>query len=384
MESYKYKHWEILRKDKTIIITDSLGKLIYKAELSPKKNVLGKINIPLSNLCTMKCIYCSEYESNKKEPVITSIETAEAVIDSYFRFIVERENIQSVCLSFDYGGEPMCMFRTLVQLSHYFRRKCETFHKHGVVQMTTNGVWHTELVDDVLNTVDEVIFSIDGYKELHDKYRRYKSEKSGFDLIVKNARMVYKAGKLKQISSVITVDTISNCEKYAKFFLENFPGTTIKTNAVIITEEVKSNGIEKIPYATWNQFIDDMKQITQGSIEILNSKPDKDILLSYSYGCEHMQMINWFYWLNGTITCCMDREMSSYVIGILDKNRVNMNQTLMESLESQNYIENISKCRDCFAKYYCSGGCPKFRNDGINCDRRRKKYAKLLIERARL
>lgn len=36
----------------------------------------------------------------------------------------------------------------------------------------------------------------------------------------------------------------------------------------------------------------------------------------------------------------------------------------------------------CLAKYYCSGGCPEFRNEKLNCERRVKKYARMFIQKA--
>lgn len=382
MKNYQYNHWDIYRKEKKIIIKNLLNGKIFETDILPKHNILGKINIPLSNLCTMNCLYCSEAEMNTKNPMVTSFEIGTSIIDAYFDFIRNKNDIEIVCLSFDYGGEPMCAFSALIQLSHYFRNQCAAYHKHSIIQMTTNGVWDTNLVDDVLMVVDEIIFSIDGNKEIHDKYRKYKNEESCFNLIVENAKKVYSAGKLKQISSVITLDTISNYTDYAKFFMENFSGTSIKVHAVMITGNAKLNELKKILLEIWSQFIIQIKQIVGDSITILNSKPDKDVFYAYFFGCEHMCMTNWFYWLNGTITCCTDRDYEPYIIGKVEKNIVNMNYERMHLLQNNNYIENITKCNDCLAKYYCSGGCSKF--DNINCKRRIHKYAKLLIEKARL
>lgn len=44
-------------------------------------------------------------------------------------------------------------------------------------------------------------------------------------------------------------------------------------------------------------------------------------------------------------------------------------------------VNNLTKCHDCLAKYYCSGGCPEFRNEKLNCERRVKKYARMFIQK---
>ena len=65
--------------------------------------------------------------------------------------------------------------------------------------------------------------SIDGDKELNERYRIHRSEGSVFSTILSNAKAIYNSGKLKQISSVVTVDTVAGVERYIDFLAENFP-----------------------------------------------------------------------------------------------------------------------------------------------------------------
>lgn len=359
---------------------------IYRDEVVLKRihlqseNVrLAKINIPLSNICTMKCLYCSEAEYSKNA-VVNKEKYIIQILDEYFDWIEQYKYIEEVRLSFDYGGEPLCQFDLLKKTVLYFRKKCAIYEKTPFVMMTTNGTWNVKLINDILDFVDEIIVSIDGPKEIHDKYRKYKCEESKYELIVSNAKAIMASGKLKHISTVVTRDTVLKTKEYAEFLLDNFAGSTVKVAAVILTGDAVNNSIDKISFNEWNYFISELRNIVGDKIALIDSKPEKKIDVRYEYGCEHMRMHNWFCWLDGSITCCTDREKDLYEIGRLIDDKIVINYDKMLELKNGNFIEHIEKCSNCIAKYYCTGGCPDFRDKKINCTRRIEKYAKLLIK----
>ena len=133
----------------------------------------------------------------------------------------------------------------------------------------------------------------------------------------------------------------------------------------------------------WNEFIERIKEIAKGKIIIIDSKPEKKLEYKYTYGCEHMRMSNWFCWLDGNISCCTDRENSNYYIGHVNFETLKMDYSCMSKLEKENNVENIEICSVCIAKYYCSGGCPEFRKEKMNCERRIEKYAKMFTKKIR-
>lgn len=381
MKEYVYNQFHIVRQDNNIIISDCMGNEKNRIVLKPDINNLGKINIPLSNMCTMKCKYCSEAEYIRKKNYITSEKDAFIVINTYLSYIAKNTNINQIMLSFDYGGEPVCQINLLEKISSHFRNECKKNGKKSIVQMTTNAAWDSNLISRVISAVDEIIVSIDGYKDLQEKYRIHKSGNSVFDSILNNAKRIYKSGKLKQISSVITMDTVINEDKYISFLSNNFPGVAVKMNSVIVAGDAKTNNIERIPFSSWTEFMKKARVLSNGKLEILDSKPEKSLTTLYKYGCEHMKMTNWFYWLDGKITCCTDRETEIYVIGCVKNNDIIMDYDTMNYFIIESCVDNIQRCKYCIAKYYCAGGCPSFSEKKINCNRRLEKYAKLLIKR---
>ena len=374
--------YQVFRNDSHIIInSDTIGKVDF--ELLEENTSLGKLNLPLSNSCTMQCLYCSEAKYIKKDNVVLDVNCAYKIIDAYFEWIGRFSDIDAVRLSFDYGGEPICQLNLLEKISVYFRTKCEKQKLKSSILLTTNCAWNSELLPQVIACVDEIIVSLDGPKSIHEEYRKYKNKKTSFGLILDNALQIYKKRKLKHFSSVITYNTIENAKSYIDFFIKCFPGTTIKVVAVKPIGDAIVNGIEHISMQDWNNFIKCLKDLADGKVSIIDSKPEKKIDYKYLYGCEHLRMTNWFYWLNGRISCCTDRDKVKYYFAVMEHGVLNIDTEKMEELSYNNDVNHLEKCNDCLAKYYCSGGCPDFRYDKFNCEKRVEKYARMFIEKAK-
>lgn len=370
---------EYIKDDKQILIKKD-GVVLKYIELKDVDIHIGKINIPLSNICTMECIYCSEGVYNSESNKCINETNAFVFIDAYIEWIKNYEYINEIVLTFDYGGEPTSQIELLHKVVFYFREKCKKNKIKSIVRMTSNGIWNVRAKKIVEDCIDEVIISLDGPKEIQEKYRISKNGYS-FDFILNNALDVKNNNKLKQVSSVITKTTIQRKEAYLDFMVKYFSGGAVKMTPVLMKGNARINKIESINRNEWNEFVKYMKTETNGVIKIIDSYIGKDIDKMYYYGCEHMQMTNWFLWLDGNITCCTDRERKEFVIGEVDDNIINMKYEYMHTLINENYIDNIDQCQNCIAIHYCAGGCPTFRKKQINCDERVKKYAKFLIEK---
>lgn len=259
MKGFFENGYQVLREGKHIIVKSD-EKNEIKFELMQECVKLGKLNLLLSNNCTMQCLYCSEAEYIREHKEVLNEKIAFQVIDAYFEWIKRYSNLETVRLSFDYGGEPVCQLGLLEKISNYFRNKCKEQNRMSSVLMTTNCVWDNGLISRVLDSVDEIVISLDGPKDIHEKYRKYKGKMSGFDLMFDNALEIYKSGKLKHFSSVITYNTINNLEKYIDFFMKYFPESSIKIAAVIVTGDASTNGIERISLHDWANFVENIKK----------------------------------------------------------------------------------------------------------------------------
>ena len=382
MINYRYdNYWLELVEDEEgseILVYDN-DRLIRRISLSEEDRSPGKINIPLSNICNMKCLYCSEADYMNKEPQRIDMDFAFSVIAAYLKYTERRSGPKKIQLSFDYGGEPICELESMEKIAGYFREECGKKGLIPVVQITTNGAWKPEMLPRVLKAADEIIVSLDGYKKLHEKYRIHKKERPVFNRVFANAKNLYGLNRLKQISCVVTRDSAKNFEQLIDFFIAEFPGSTVRMNPVIFTGNAVKNDIKRITVGEWKNFINKVTDKSRGRLDIIDCRPEKSIKTKYFYGCGYMDMTGWFAWLDGKVTCCTDRELDDFVIGEFRDKGLIMNEELMIKLHTENNVLNINTCESCIAKFYCAGGCPKFRNGLINCDRRKEKYVGMLI-----
>lgn len=372
--------YSLVRTANEIIVHDIRNGTEATMTLVPPDDIVGKLNIQLSNICNMRCGYCSEGAYNKHDKQEVCIEDAQAVITAYLKHVISLPwAIHTVRLSFDYGGEPFCQLSRMVNIVGFFRKECAQKGITPLVQVTTNGVWSAGNLDIIRSFVDECIISIDGPRELHEKYRVPARGESVFDLIVNNAHNIYELGKLYQLSAVVTQNTIAHIPEFTSFFVDEFPNATVRIRPVMVMGEALEHGVQKIPLKVWREFVSEVRRLSGNRLRIIDTKPEKSLRTLYQYGCEYMNAASWFYWLDGNISCCSERESTQYRIGRCEFGRIEIDEDALVQLRSENNIEVLPQCSDCLAKYYCAGGCSKLRTQ-INCDIRRMKYAKLLIK----
>jgi radical SAM protein with 4Fe4S-binding SPASM domain len=132
---------------------------------------------PVGALCNLDCVYCYYLEKEHIYPLGESFQMPYDVLEKYITQHIEASPEQIIRFSW-HGGEP-----TLLGLE-YFRKITSLQHKHKPPNKTiTNGIQtNGTLLDDDwgLFFAQEgfaVGISIDGPKEMHDKYRFTKDHK---------------------------------------------------------------------------------------------------------------------------------------------------------------------------------------------------------------
>ena len=84
-----------------------------------------------------------------------------------------------------FGGEPLVNFDVVKQLVEYARSIEKDCGKHFRFTLTTNGVLLDDDVIDFLNKeMNNVVLSLDGRKEVHDRLRKKLNGEGSYDVIV--------------------------------------------------------------------------------------------------------------------------------------------------------------------------------------------------------
>lgn len=136
----------------------------------------------VAHTCNLNCSYC--FASQGKfhgERAIMSMETAKRAID----FLVENSG-NHVNLEVDFfGGEPLLNWDVVKGTVAYARSIEKEHGKNFRFTLTTNGVdLNDEVMDFANREMHNVVLSLDGRKETHDRLRKFVDGRGSYDVIV--------------------------------------------------------------------------------------------------------------------------------------------------------------------------------------------------------
>lgn len=154
----------------------------------------------VSQQCNMGCKYCFAGQGEYGQKGKMTEDTALRAVDYFLERSEEKK--QRMHINF-FGGEPLLNFPVIQKTAEYVE---EAGRKKGIrisMGITTNG---TILNDQILECLKKhyitVVVSIDGPKDIHDRWRKFRNHKGTYDTIVKNVRIMNEYLPKKAIARV--------------------------------------------------------------------------------------------------------------------------------------------------------------------------------------
>lgn len=191
---------EILTALSDIEALKNSGKLFTPdryEELPPgyknKNNEIKALCLHVSHACNLSCSYCFAGEGRYcGEASLMNPEVGKRAIDFLIENSGKRKNLE---VDF-FGGEPLLNWDVVKQIVAYAREKEKSHDKNFRFTLTTNGVLIDDDVIDFSNReMTNVVLSLDGRKEVHDRLRKTPDGKGSYDVIVpKFKQFVLKRG----------------------------------------------------------------------------------------------------------------------------------------------------------------------------------------------
>ncbi len=194
--SLKYEGAEDITKQdiaecyEQIVSLKESGKLFTPDTFKPmagqlKRKTSGVIKalcLHVAHSCNLNCAYCFAAQGKYQgERALMSFETGKRALD----FLIENSGTRRNLEVDFFGGEPLMNWDVVKKLVEYARTIEKEKGKNFRFTLTTNGV---NVDDDVIEfsnrEMSNVVLSLDGRKEIHDRYRVDYSGKGSWDLIV--------------------------------------------------------------------------------------------------------------------------------------------------------------------------------------------------------
>ncbi len=144
--------------------------------------VIKALCLHVAHTCNLNCSYCFASQGKYHgERAIMSFEVGKAALDFLVAHSGTRHNLE---VDF-FGGEPLMNFDVVKKLVAYARSIEKAAGKNFRFTLTTNGMLINDDVIDFANReMSNVVLSLDGRKEVHDRFRVDYAGKGSWERIV--------------------------------------------------------------------------------------------------------------------------------------------------------------------------------------------------------
>ncbi len=177
------------------------GKLFTEDSFSPiasslKEKTSGVVKalcLHIAHTCNLNCSYCFASQGKYHgERAVMSFEVGKQALDFLVANSQGRRNLE---IDF-FGGEPLMNFDVVKDLVAYARSIEKEVNKNFRFTLTTNGILIDDDVIDFANKeMSNVVLSLDGRKEVHDRFRvDYAGNGSWERIVPKFQEMVKRRG----------------------------------------------------------------------------------------------------------------------------------------------------------------------------------------------
>ena len=332
----------------------------YIMDFKKRPTVVKALCLHIAHDCNLACQYCfaeeGEYHGRR---ALMSFEVGKKALDFLIANSGNRRNLE---VDF-FGGEPLMNWQVVKDLVAYGREQEKLHDKKFRFTLTTNGVLLNDEVMEFCNReMGNVVLSIDGRKEVHDKMRPFRKGAGSYDLIVPKFQ---KFAESRHQDKYYVRGTFTH---YNLDFSEDVLHLADLGFKQISVEPVVAE--PKEPYAIREEDLPKLfEEYDKLAVEMIrHHKSGEDFnffhfmidleggpcvakrLSGCGSGTEYLAVTPWgdFY------PCHQFVGNEKFLLGNVDEGILNTD--IRDEFKCCNVYAK-EKCRKCFARFYCSGGC---------------------------
>ena len=383
-------------KEEGLLFTEDVYEQYIK-DFKSRKTVVKALCLHVAHDCNLGCKYCfaeeGEYHGHR---AIMSYEVGKKALDFLIANSGNRRNLE---VDF-FGGEPLMNWEVVKQLVAYGRSKEKEFNKNFRFTLTTNGMLMTDEVMEFLNKeMANVVLSIDGRKEINDKMRPTRNGKgSSYDIIMPKFKKFAESrgDKSYYIRGTFTKYNLDFANDVLHFADEGFKEISVEP-VVAAPEEDYAIREEHLPQILEEydrlakEFIKRKKEgrgfnFFHFMIDLTQGPCVAKRLSGCGSGTEYLAVTPW----GDLYPCHQFVGQEEFLLGNVDTGITNTE--VRDEFKLCNVYAK-EKCRDCFARFYCSGGCAanSWNYDGaitgaydIGCEMQKKRIECAIMIKAAL
>ena len=354
-----YAQVEELKESGKLFAPDTFEPMAGKLK-EKTSGVVKALCLHIAHTCNLNCSYCfasqGKYHGDR---AVMSLEVGKRALDFLIENSGSRRNLE---VDF-FGGEPLMNFDVVKQLVAYAREIEKKHKKNFRFTLTTNGVLIDDDVIDFANReMSNVVLSLDGRKEIHDRFRVDYSGAGSWEKIVPKFQKLVEArgGKDYYMRGTFThanPDFLEDIKQmldlgFTELSMEPVvcapgdPSELTEEDLPIVLEQYEKlaelmieRDREGKPFTFYHYMID----LTGGPCIYKR-------ISGCGSGTEYMAVTPW----GDLYPCHQFVGEEKFKLGNIWDGVTNT-QTQCEFAACNVYAR--PDCRDCWARLYCSGGC---------------------------
>lgn len=332
----------------------------YIMDFKKRPTVVKALCLHIAHDCNLACQYCfaeeGEYHGRR---ALMSFEVGKKALDFLIANSGNRRNLE---VDF-FGGEPLMNWQVVKDLVAYGREQEKLHDKKFRFTLTTNGVLLDDEVMEFCNQeMGNVVLSIDGRKEVHDRMRPFRKGAGSYDLIVpkfqkfaesRNQDKYYVRGTFTHHNLDFSQDVLH---------LANLGFQQISVEPVVAEPKdpyaIQEDDLPQL-FAEYDKLAAEMVERHKNGddfnffhfmIDLEGGPCVAKRLSGCGSGTEYLAVTPWgdFY------PCHQFVGNEKFLMGNVDEGIINTG--IRDEFKCCNVYAK-EKCHSCFARFYCSGGC---------------------------
>jgi len=329
--------------------------------IKPQNTPVKALCLHVSHDCNLRCKYCFAQTGDfGTKRSLMEPETARAAIDFVIRSAKGRRNIE---IDF-FGGEPLMAWETVKDTVEYANVQGALHDKVFRFTVTTNGVLLSDGVIDYINTnMSNAVLSVDGRRDVNDAMRPTVSGAGSYDVIMPRFKKLVDGRDLDKdyyMRGTFTAQNLDFAADVLDLYAQGYD--QISVEPVSAPEgagfELRPEHLPAIEAEYWKLAEAMLALEAKGeSLNFFHFNVDLEQgpcvikrLRGCGAGCEYVAVTP-----EGDIYPCHQFvgnetfKMGNILAGTFDKTRAAQFAAVS--------VYTRPACRDCWARFYCSGGC---------------------------
>jgi uncharacterized protein len=321
----------------------------------------------VTNQCNLSCTYCYEYGEDKivdtengKQPKFMSEETARRSVE----FMLKESGTNKVAHITFFGGETLLNFPVLKKTIAYARQRGAELGKQIDFSLTTNAtLLKPEIIEFLAEERVGVTISIDGPREVQDKFRVFNNGTGSYDIVAPKIKELIRRHRTRPIGARVTLTAGTMDVKRIYRHLTEEMGFWEVGFAPVTTSPNRGHAIAESGYDQMlGQFRDLAFEFLEASVAnrhhgFSNVRETLDELhkgVSKAYPCgAGLGLLG--VATDGEVALCHRFAGSeAHRVGSVDEG---IDRSAQQAYLEKHHIANKTDCSVCWARPLCSGGC---------------------------